>query len=218
MSPRSLLYVVLRVEFWRFTPGFSGTSIRSDDVVDICGDDVVDGASCGFCGLTASAFIHIDGILFDGSFGGGREGSVDDWYIAAKFCAGAGVRETISISEAGGFRFFGWTYRSSAVRPWYTLAVVGARIPPVRILSKLTCRRREGLRRESKARSTDDAFALAELVTPLNAVNCSGSSGTGGLSSSCALPWPRLCLRRLLVLSRKLLCEARWLRFFAACT
>lgn len=89
VSPRSLLYVVLRVDVCLFNPSLLllllGSSNRTDEVTDVvvCGGEgvgvgVVGGMICEICGLTASAFIHMEGMLLDGSLGGWRAGTVDE--------------------------------------------------------------------------------------------------------------------------------------------
>lgn len=81
-------------------------------------DSVYEGAvGWGGRGLTASAFIHMDGMDFDGSLRGGRGGISESWYIDEKvMCRDGGVLGTSWISDAE-LWFCSRTYKSSTARP-----------------------------------------------------------------------------------------------------
>lgn len=76
-----------------------------------------DAVGWGGRGLMTSAFIHMDGMDFDGSLRGGGGGISESSYIDEKVACRGGVLETSWISDVEGLWFFRCTYKSSAARP-----------------------------------------------------------------------------------------------------
>ena len=123
VSPRILAYVEFRAGVWRFSGAGPESavvySVRSTEAIV---DPMYEGAvGWGGRGFTASAFIHMDGMVIDGSLRGGGGGF---WEVDAKLSFRGGVLSTSRISDAEALWLFGRTYRSSAARPRKAIAPV----------------------------------------------------------------------------------------------